>query len=58
MVKFIHSALAAQVLWVWILGVDPALLVSHAVVASHIKQGKIGTDICSVTIFLKQKEED
>ena len=33
---------------------------SHTVVVSHIqkKKRKIGTDVSSVTIFLKQKEED
>ena len=33
-------------------------LSSHAMVACHIKQRKIGTDVSSVTVFLKQKEED
>ena len=31
---------------------------SHAVAASHIGWRKIGTDVRSVTIFLKQKGED
>ena len=42
-------------LWVQLLGVDLAWLSSHTVAASHIVYRKIGTDVSSVTVFLKQK---
>ena len=38
----------------------PTSLISHAVAASHIQKsrGKIGTDVSSGLIFLKQKKEE
>ena len=58
-VKFVLSASAPR----GITGSDPRCRPSTACPAtlwqaSHIKQKKIGTDVSSVTIFLKQKEED
>ena len=41
-VKFVHSALVAHGLQVWILGTDPTHFSStYAVAASHVKQRKI-----------------
>ena len=57
-VKFTCSVPAAWGLQVQIPGTDQHHSSSHTVAVSHIKQSKIGTDISSVMIFLKQKEED
>ena len=59
MVKFACSTLVAQGLQVQIPGTDPQT--AHQVLLrqqSHIKWKEIGTDVSSVTIFLKQKEKD
>ena len=57
-IKFTHSASAAWGLGVQILGADMAPLVRPHLASSHIKWRKIGIDVSSATIFLKQKEED
>ena len=58
MVKFVHSASAAQGSQVRIPGTD--LHTTHQVMLRWRPTYKIkmGTDISPVTIFLKQKEED
>ena len=58
MVKFAHSASVAWGSLVYIPGMDGSTYCtsSHVVVASYIQ--KRGTDVSSVTLFLKQKEED
>ena len=53
--KFTYSTSVAWGLQVQLLGTDLALLSSHAVVASHIKWRKIGTDVSSATIFLTKQ---
>ena len=59
-VKFSCSTLAAWGLWVRILGMD--LRTAHQAMlwhgVPHTKQRKNGTVVSSVTIFLKQKEEE
>ena len=57
-VKFTHPALAARVLQIWIPGADLALLSKPCWAASHIKWRKIDRDVSSVSVFLKEKEED
>ena len=39
-------------------GCGPALLASHAVEGSHIQSRKIGIDVSSGLIFVKQKKEE
>ena len=56
-VKFTHFALVAHGLQVWILGTDLAPLIKPCCGGIPHKI-KIGTDLSSATIFLKQKEED
>ena len=57
-VKSVCSALVAWGSQVWIPGKDLALLVKPRCGGIPHKTEKIGTDLSSVTIFLKQKEED
>ena len=58
-VKFAHSALVAQGSQVQIPGTDPGPLVRPCCSSiPFTKQRKTGTDVSSVTIFLKQKEGD
>ena len=56
-VKFTYSSLAAWGLQVWIPGTDLALL-AKPYCGSIPHKIKIGTDVSSLSIFLKQKEED
>ena len=58
MVKFTRSVSAARALQVQILGTDLVPLVKPHCGGIPHKIDKIGTDGGSVTIFLKQKEED
>ena len=58
MVKFACSAWAAQSSQVQIPGADPAKLVKPCCNGLYIKWRKMGTDVSSKTIFLKQQEED
>ena len=56
-VKFVCSALAAQGLWVQILGED--LHTTHKPCCGgipHTKQRRTGTDVSSGTVFLKEED--
>ena len=56
--SLISLASAARGLWVWIPVWTYSPLISHAVAVPHIKERKMGMDVSSATVFLKQKEED
>ena len=58
MVKFMHSTSVAWSSQVWIPGVDIAPLIRPHCGGIPHKIKKMGTDVSSDTIFLKQKEED
>ena len=58
MVKFTCSASVAKGSQVQILGVDLAPLAKPHWGGIPHKMRKVGTDVNSATIFLKQKEED
>ena len=56
-VKFVHSTLVAQCSQIGILDVDLVSLGRpRCGGVPHTKQGKIGTDVSSATMFLKQKK--